>query len=715
MKCIKFSFILIFFFSLVLAAQQLWKPQDKRIDTGDEPGQHESWDPQMAASGDNVYVVWHDNRDGDSGIYFILSPDRGQTWWDQSVRLSAKPGPHYLDEILLPQIGVSGENIYVVWEQMVPQGGQKNIYFNHSQDGGFNWQPAVIRLDRYDQTGKISCCPQISCSGQNVYVAWIDNRNSNWDVFFNHSSDMGASWQVEDVCLNSEEAAETRDYYHKDIAAWNDNVYVVCEKLKPNKRGEIYFYYSHDGGNSWEGQPRFLARGFQPKVGCRKDHVYLVWYDKNTEGDYDVFFNASSDRGETWGIHPIQLNSDGEDVVYAAFSPRIACSRSYVYVTWIYRDDLSNCIYFRSSLDSGKTWQQPVHFLSPLGPVSFSNHQISSAEENVSVVWESREEGKTGGAAIYYNFSTDSGIQWQLYPIRLDIGQNIYPNESIKPQLVCQKGHIYAVWEDMRNGFYEGHWGGWLGADVYFNSADLLKPYFTLTTNSGNQGSIEPGPGSYMCPPDSLVNIEAFPNDTYQFTHWTGSVQGTENPIQITMDSDTIIQANFDRLFNLTIELIGGGVTHPSYGVHSYRKDTVVVITAVPHKYYQFTGWSGDLTGSMNPASIIMDSDKTVQVHFQHCVYAPSNFTGSLVENRSLFFVEYIHILKWEANPYNENIVKYRLYLIEAAGHNLLNEIPAGQFEFRHRGIDKNKTYAYVLKAVDESGREGDPAQLNMK
>lgn len=791
MKYFKYVFIGVFFVFLYLAAQQLWKPQDKRIDTGDVPGKHESWDPQIAALNDDVYVVWHDNRDGDSGVYFNLSTDQGNTWWDRSLRLSTKPGPHALDEVLAPQIRSIQNNIYVVWEQRIPSKDQKNIYFNYSQDKGWNWQAEEIRLDRCDQNGKLSCRPQIACAGQNVYAAWIDNRNSNWDIFFNYSSDMGTSWQAEDVRLNSEEAAETRNYTYKDITARNNNVYVVCEKNKPNKRGEIYFYYSHDGGNSWKGRPKFLARGYQPKVCCREKYVYIVWHDKNEEGNYDVFFNASSDRGETWMSHPVKLNFDKEDVIYAAYSPQIACSKSNVYVTWVHNAPLLNDIYFSSSFDYGKTWQSLILPSSTFGNFSVWNPQISCTGENVSVVWENKKDGITGGTAIYCNFSTDSGMQWQLSPIRLDIGQNIYPNESVKPQIACLNDYVYVVWEDMRNGFYDGHWGGWLGGDIYFNSVDLSKPYYTLVTNSGKGGSIEPGPGSYMCPPGSIVNIEAFPEEKFEFSYWSGAVQGTENPIQvtmdsrkkvfahfdhitynlsikkdgagstnpvpgkhpiiigtevkvkaipkinhvftgwtgdvvsqenpitITMDSDTAIQANFKRQFKLTIEYSKYGSTFPLPGVHFYIKDTVVVITAIPSYFrnipHIFKDWRGDLSGSMNPASIIMDSDKTVKAHFLRRIYMPYNFYGILFENRSLFYIVYTHMLKWEANPYNENVVKYRLYLMDGTGLKLLSEIPAGQFKFINWGIDKNKTYTYLLKAVIASGREGDPSVYTIK
>ncbi|MTI20796.1 T9SS type A sorting domain-containing protein, partial [Fulvivirga sp. RKSG066] len=47
-----------------------------------------------------------------------------------------------------------------------------------------------------------------------------------------------------------------------------------------------------------------------------------------------------------------------------------------------------------------------------------------------------------------------------------------------------------------------------------------------------------------------------------------------------------------------------------------YAENTLVSLSAVPAVGYQFTGWSGDLSGSQNPVSINMDSDKSVSASF---------------------------------------------------------------------------------------------------
>jgi uncharacterized repeat protein (TIGR02543 family) len=47
-----------------------------------------------------------------------------------------------------------------------------------------------------------------------------------------------------------------------------------------------------------------------------------------------------------------------------------------------------------------------------------------------------------------------------------------------------------------------------------------------------------------------------------------------------------------------------------------YEPGTSVALTATPAQGWAFAGWSGDLTGSDNPASILLDADRTVTAHF---------------------------------------------------------------------------------------------------
>ena len=59
----------------------------------------------------------------------------------------------------------------------------------------------------------------------------------------------------------------------------------------------------------------------------------------------------------------------------------------------------------------------------------------------------------------------------------------------------------------------------------------------------------------------------------------------------------------------------GGSVVRSPDAV-SYAVGTTIALTATPATGYSFTGWSGDLSGTKNPETITMDTDKTVTASF---------------------------------------------------------------------------------------------------
>jgi uncharacterized repeat protein (TIGR01451 family)/uncharacterized repeat protein (TIGR02543 family) len=66
----------------------------------------------------------------------------------------------------------------------------------------------------------------------------------------------------------------------------------------------------------------------------------------------------------------------------------------------------------------------------------------------------------------------------------------------------------------------------------------------------------------------------------------------------------------------LTLTAGGGGTVAADPTPGPYAPGTVVTLTATPNAGYYFTNWSGDLTGSTNPATITMDAPKSVTAHF---------------------------------------------------------------------------------------------------
>ncbi len=128
------------------------------------------------------------------------------------------------------------------------------------------------------------------------------------------------------------------------------------------------------------------------------------------------------------------------------------------------------------------------------------------------------------------------------------------------------------------------------------------------------------------------------------------------------------------------------------------------------------SGWSGTaayslehciLTPSSRNYSIVISDVLNQDYTAARIIYAPLNFKSQKVLNRSLSQVEYINEITWEANPCNENIVKYRIYQVEGETRSLLVELNADTFLCRHRKVEKDRQYTYTLAAVNNKGVEG--------
>lgn len=72
-----------------------------------------------------------------------------------------------------------------------------------------------------------------------------------------------------------------------------------------------------------------------------------------------------------------------------------------------------------------------------------------------------------------------------------------------------------------------------------------------------------------------------------------------------------------------------GGRVEPM-GTHTFDTGITVTVTALPNPGWFFELWSGDLTGTQNPAEITMDSDRDITGHFSK-VPGP-NLTGTIDE-----------------------------------------------------------------------------------
>ena len=307
--------------------------------------------PQIAINGNNVYIVWADNTSLNRDIYFISSTDGGQTFGDV-INLSNNTADSYNQEI-----SVSGDNVYVVWQdaQKFTQG-NSSVSFISSNDGGSTFGD-VMNLS--NNAGKTSF-PKISSAQENVYVAWnIDSddksivgaNNTEGGLFFVKSTDSGNSFD-EEIRLNTndEKPGELQ------IDASDNDVFIIWgspdpstnyrdvpektnENIKSNTTGDgIYFTKSIDNGNSFA-KPSFIQGQFLNPL-----NVEIIQYSgelivaiqamplNNTmEGNQDIFIMRSQDMGDSFSESVNISNNSG---ISECPSMTVSSSDNKLFMTW---------------------------------------------------------------------------------------------------------------------------------------------------------------------------------------------------------------------------------------------------------------------------------------------------------------------------------------------------------------------------------------------
>jgi len=226
----------------------------------------------------------------------------------------------------------------------------------------------------------------------------------------------------------------------------------------------VWFNRSTDNGNSWFTSPlrinRANANVHSPAIACSKDNVYVVWVDSR-DGDTQkgqIYFSRSNDGGETWLATDVLLEDD-DDGYTESLQPAITAIGPYVHVAWNDQAFGSPDIFVASSDDFGQRWRLSksidVAPNEPRGEASSTEPVIAAnAQGAIFVAWVDR---RNGGGDIYFNRSDNAGGSWRI-PVKLDVGDPIpldgatYTTDSMHPTISADGMNVYVAWADLRNG-----------------------------------------------------------------------------------------------------------------------------------------------------------------------------------------------------------------------------------------------------------------------
>ena len=153
-------------------------------------------------------------------------------------------------------------------------------------------------------------------------------------------------------------------------------------------------------------------------------------------------------------------------------------------------------------------------------------------------------------------------------------------------------------------------------SDIGFQSSSPDR-MVTITQPSFGTISLTPAKSTYQL--NDLVSAAITIPEHYLFTGWTGDITGTMNPQAFTITKNyaigatvTIDPANPPAQSTITLsQPVGATISLTPQQTTFYNGATVTAQLTV-QSGYQFTGWTGGLTGTTNPATLVVNGNTTI-------------------------------------------------------------------------------------------------------
>jgi hypothetical protein len=142
-----------------------------------------------------------------------------------------------------------------------------------------------------------------------------------------------------------------------------------------------------------------------------------------------------------------------------------------------------------------------------------------------------------------------------------------------------------------------------------------------LSTTTAGGGAVAVQPSAALYPYGTAVRLTGVPQTGNAFALWGNAVSGTNNPLNFTVTSaNRTVSAAFAPLsagqYSLALLADGFGMVTNRPRGNRFGTSTSVTLTAAPDAGQQFLGWSGDVSGTQNPLTVVMNAGKVITAQF---------------------------------------------------------------------------------------------------
>jgi uncharacterized repeat protein (TIGR02543 family) len=257
-----------------------------------------------------------------------------------------------------------------------------------------------------------------------------------------------------------------------------------------------------------------------------------------------------------------------------------------------------------------------------LSAVAFENYVFSGwsggAQGSEALTTVTMDTDREVVAAFYPPYTIQTSVEPDVAGlVALEPQQALYRHgETVQFSAVGQDYYAFAQWEGSITGT-ESPVEVAIEADMQVIAHFHEPRRLTLSVEPSEAGSIAASPNRTTFYHGETISLIPVANGNYVFKGWTGDLNGSTNPAEVTITTNLAIGAEFypPRTLSIIIEPAGIGTVTRSPNQTTYAHGSVVTLTATSGTA-TFSGWNGDANGSTATIDVTMNADKTITASF---------------------------------------------------------------------------------------------------
>lgn len=487
----------------------------------------------VASSSGELYVVWVDNRNSRSDIYFTYSPDRGNSWsTNVQVNDDSSGG-------LEPQVAVDAAGtVYVAWTDGT------GVTLATSSDNGATWSAPTGIATNTNPNGLRLIADTRSGMEGHLNAMWLVNIGTSYTkVTARHiaSTNGGITWLNSSLALQGLYNSEVVDVRGMDLAQAGSTLRAALHNLPVDS--DIINASSINNGKRWT----IAALPSPVGVGESEPSITVDPYNMSFYAYHSGYgtLTALNSRPSTEGWKSATINDNPSLSSIQGPATLAAYKNGRYYAAWTDRLDGStiNSLYFSESNDYGRTWSADIM----VSETSHHGKQACLAADdsgNLYMVWYDQLNYKGYFDIMFSHRGPSTSTPTPPDPLVEDIpieGGTVVSNDPL--ELVSWE--IPSVYERLVVTYvYKPSLPASAGS-LQVGALQDAGVWFQMTATN-EQDTPVTNPGQSMTVTVSYLNDGSVPTDTLELYRWDGTEWVTDGVTQVSR-TDYAVTSTVDR------------------------------------------------------------------------------------------------------------------------------------------------------------------------